>query len=109
MNYKEYRAFKKVELKALAQDIRELKQTIKEAQRNDDGAARYQYKLPGLKDEFRHKHIAYCMAKGRSYEQIENKTREGNEPDFNYIKKLVEEYEAKKEQIDEAVVCDSSQ
>ena len=29
-------------------------------------------------EEFRFKHIAYCMARGRSYEQIENKVHEHN-------------------------------
>ena len=108
MNYKEYRAFKKVELKALAQDIRELKHTIKEAQRNAGGAWKYQYKLPGLKSDFRHKHIAYCLARGKSYEQIENKTREGNEPNFDYIEKLVKEYEEKRERTNETVICHSA-
>lgn len=29
-------------------------------------------------EEFRFKHIAYCMARGKSYEQIEQKTHEHN-------------------------------
>jgi hypothetical protein len=31
-----------------------------------------------LSEVFRFKHIAYCMARGRTYEQIEQKTHEHN-------------------------------
>ena len=31
-----------------------------------------------LSHQFRYKHIAYCMARGRSYEQIESKVHEHN-------------------------------
>jgi hypothetical protein len=44
------------------------------------------------KKYFRHMHLAYCLLKGRKYEQIENKVRSGNEPDQKLIKKIQEAY-----------------
>lgn len=41
---------------------------------------------------YRHKHIAYCLLRGKKYEQIENKVREGNEPNFSYIEQIMKEY-----------------
>lgn len=40
--------------------------------------------------DFRHKHIAYCLARGRAYEQIENKVKESNEPDWTAINHYLE-------------------
>jgi len=45
-----------------------------------------------LKREYRHKHIIISMARGKSYNQIESKVREGNEPDWCYIKQLKDGY-----------------
>jgi hypothetical protein len=42
--------------------------------------------------EYRHKHIFMSLQRGKKREQIE-RPRQGNEPDENYIKKLVEQYE----------------
>lgn len=44
------------------------------------------------KYEFRHKHIMYCLARGKTYEQIEQKTRDGNEPNWSYINCLKKQY-----------------
>ena len=35
--------------------------------------------------EYRHLHIAHCLLRGRSYEQIEPKVRAGNEPNWGKI------------------------
>lgn len=45
-----------------------------------------------LKEKYRHYHIAYCLLRGKKYEQIENKVREGNSPNWNIIDKIKEEY-----------------
>lgn len=42
--------------------------------------------------EFRHRHIAYCLLRGRTMEQIERKTREDNHPSERLIDKYKEEY-----------------
>lgn len=38
--------------------------------------------------DYRHYHIAYCMARGTGYERIEPKVREGNEPNWKLIDKI---------------------
>lgn len=35
--------------------------------------------------EYRHRHIAYSMAKGRTYFEVERSVREGNDPDFTVV------------------------
>lgn len=52
-------AERKQELKDLAAQIKKSKPTY-------------------LSETFRFRHIAYCMARGRTYEQIEHKTHEHN-------------------------------
>lgn len=83
--------FKKIKelLKAEALELRAFKAHTKEAQRTKKPEfttwpeyhkcwlaqpSRLHYK----KKEYRHMHIAYCMLRGRTYEQIEPKVREGN-------------------------------
>ncbi len=58
----------KASLKGLAQEIRELKNTRK-SRRNG-----YVPGLSAKQFQYRWMHIAYCMARGRTYEQIEQKT-----------------------------------
>lgn len=45
-----------------------------------------------LKDDFRHKHIAWSLLKGRKYEQIERYTRPDNEPCAHTINLFIQEY-----------------
>ena len=55
----------------LAKKIKELKSTRKQVPYG---------RVPGLEqssDIFRHRHIAYCLARGRTYQQIDQK---GDEP-----------------------------
>ena len=46
----------------------------------------YQKEVLDNKRLFRYLHIVYCIARGRTYRQIENKVRKGNEINFNEIK-----------------------
>lgn len=85
----------KEEQKSLALEIKNNKNNIKEKQRSGNYAGNQQYTLLKQKQEYRHKHIAYCMLRGRSYEQIENKCRKGNEPNFDIIKRYMDEYSKK--------------
>lgn len=70
----------KLELKALARDIKSKKKSRKEYSNGY---------VPGLSDarwEYRHKHVAYCLARGRTLEQIEPNNRIGTPPlDMNFI------------------------
>jgi hypothetical protein len=77
----------KEELKASAQKIRKLKS---ERKKSEFGYVR------GLSSEqrtFRHKHIVYCLLRGRTMEQIEPKVREGNEPSEYLINRYRGQYE----------------
>jgi hypothetical protein len=56
---------RKEELKQLAKQIREVKREFGYGQWSES-------------ERYRFLHIAYCMARGRSYEQIEQKTHEHN-------------------------------
>ena len=85
----------KEEQKALAEQIRQWKSNRKEKRRIELNLKQWevQYKLYRLQDKYRHKHIAYCMLRGRTYEQIERKCEVS--PDFNQIERIMGEYEQK--------------
>lgn len=82
----------KMELKKLAKEIKEWKRNRKEDKQLELGI--YQWEAEGQvkwrKDDFRHKHIAYCILRGRKYEQIENYCRVS--PDFGRIDKIIESH-----------------
>lgn len=49
-------------------------------------------KIKSLKFQFRHRHIANCLLKGRKYEEVEPVVREGNEPNWNFIRSIQNDY-----------------
>ena len=75
----------KSELKNLSKEIRELKSARKST------AYGYVSGLSRVQNEYRHKHIAYCLVHGTSYDRIENPS-EGNKPDMDWVNKLASEY-----------------
>jgi len=79
----------KNELKSLASQIRETKQSRKEPRK--ESLWKIQSRLYDQKFEFRHKHIAYCLLRGRTMEQIE-KPGEDNLPCQSVIDKHMETY-----------------
>jgi hypothetical protein len=94
----------KQELKALACAITKSKIDLKDCQRKHCGDCGYWTGQPGysvyknhgketydLKFEFRHKHIAYCLLRGRTIEQIEMPAKD-NQPDIQYIERIQNEY-----------------
>ena len=113
----------KSELKELAQKIKTTKPQYREAQsvydksaipstdryghsyqKKDDALGTAAWKLSSdlghIRYEFRHRHIAYCLLRGRKMEQIENTKRCSNEkghcytcnhPDMKYVDKLMKE------------------
>ena len=84
----------KAELKLMAADLRADKTEIKKTQKeNGSGsAAILQWKLLGAKYSYRHRHIAYSMLKGKTYEQIEPKCRENNKPNQEHIQGILDAY-----------------
>lgn len=83
----------KSSLKQVAQELKRSKKDFKQAQR--DGDFSKQWKLYSSiqinKFFYRHTHIAYCLMKGKTYEQIESKVKENNKPDWKVIKGIQDE------------------
>lgn len=69
--------------------IRETRQEIKNLMRAGNYAGNLQWKLPERISEYRHNHIAYSMARGKDYKDIEKKIRKGNEPNWGIINELL--------------------
>lgn len=82
----------KSELKKLAKEIRSFKACRKEDKRTVP-LWKIQDQIDWRKDEFRHKHIAYCMLRGTKYEAIERYCEVS--PDFDRVKKVMEKHEPK--------------
>ncbi len=85
----------KDELKQLAKEIREWKGNRKQDKREKLNLCQWevQDKIDWRKNEFRHIHIAYCMLRGKTYEQIENHCRVF--PNFVRVNKLMADNEQK--------------
>lgn len=83
----------KVELKRRAAEIRAVRRAEKEYQRDATkgwtGPREYEL-LWYSTSQFRHMLIAYCLLRGRTYEQIEPKIHAGNEPHWDIIEKIKE-------------------
>ena len=113
MTYKDLKNKIKEEQKTLAQQIRRGKDLRKPCNRTDvaeeDRALYYSaygdsdgfanWKIEGLTDDYRHKHIAYCMFFFNTpYDLIESNCNEG--PDFDTVDSYKNEWEGK---LDEAL------
>ena len=83
----------KQELKQLAKEIKKYKHKRDHWYEYSKYQAPFQHKVLRLKYDFRHRHIAYCMLRGREYEEIERFTR--NEPDFDLVNIFMEKYKPK--------------
>lgn len=81
----------KLELKTLACRIKELKSHRKVNNRGNWKLYDLHFKIWKMKREFRHKHIAYCLLRGRSYEQIEQPA-EYNQPDMGLVSRYMEQF-----------------
>ena len=114
-------------LKGLSNLIRELKKLYKQNQREGKITDNWKVfrELEKSKYEFRHQHITYCLAKKvnithdengyltdeaiERYNKIESKVKDGNEPDWDYVKELSKAYPVIQEVRDEATVCDNAE
>ncbi len=94
MKYTKYPELKN-ELKQLAKAIREWKNNRKQDKRTQLKMVQWevQSEVDWRKHEFRHKHIAYCMLRGREYEQIERYCEVS--PDLDTIKRIMGKYDQK--------------
>jgi len=74
-------------LKITGEELRDLRNALKNTQRSGQYAGRYIRDLILLQKEYRTKHIAYSMARGKKYEEIERYSR--SEPDWKQINELM--------------------
>jgi len=89
---KETLAIVKEELKAKAKKLSALKIEIKETMRSGKYAGRLQGNLIDDVCEWRHKHIAYCMLKGRTLDEIESNCHEDNKPNLSVVQMHIAEW-----------------
>lgn len=89
----------KQHIKGLAKEIKEKKGLRKESKYG------YVAGLDRLRYEARHHHIAYCLLRGRSMEEIESKTREDNAPNASYIDEIKMLIDSREVVNEEAVCC----
>ena len=78
-----------------------IKKTVKEIRqmKSERKSSEYGY-VSGLDSKralARHLHIAYCLLRGRKYEEIEPSCREGNTPSEEWVEQIMEEYSCEKD------------
>lgn len=94
----------KTEIKAIVEKIKTSKLDLVNYQRQNNGCdGGFYFTLYKLRYECRHKHIAYCLMKGRSYDVIERPS-ENNKPNMEYIKEIIDAHTAK-QAIEDVCAC----
>ena len=93
MKYKEF----KNKLKVDAKKIRELKAKRKTVRNGLVIGLIY------LREDYRHHHIAYCLLRGRTMEQIEKKCAKDNMPCVDWVKQIRKIWEIKDVDVKHAV------
>lgn len=80
-------------LKVQAVEIRTLKAKLKEYQKKhcgyDNGMF---YAIKKMAENYRKHHIAYCLIRGKSYEQIEKNVAANNKPNMELIQGIKNAY-----------------
>ena len=79
-------------LKSEAKELHDAKFEIKNGMRNGKVVGRIQCALATMKHHWRHKHIAYCLLRGRSIEEIESHCAEDNLRDDLLVEKYKKEF-----------------
>lgn len=83
----------KRELILEAVKLQNTKLATKDAQRDGSNlACMLQGDVLKLKYNYRHRHLAYCMLRGKTYKQCEQKVRKGNKPNMLHVKKIIQDY-----------------
>ena len=90
---KEKFAMVKNVLKVEAKELSALKIEIKETMRSGKYAGKLQWQLSLKKSEWRHKHIAYCLLRGRTIDEIESYCHDDNKPNIQLVEKYKGEFE----------------
>ena len=84
----------KEEVKKFAVEIKEDKKNLKNFQRENPNkyCGGMMENLRVKRRDARHYNIVYGLVRGRKYEQIEPKVREGNEPSWYKIEKIKDQF-----------------
>lgn len=84
------------QLKTLAKDLQISKRDLRDHMSSGAYKVEEQWHIARARREYRHIHVAYCLARGRTVKQVENHFRVENPLD----KKLLAEYAATFAQLD---------
>lgn len=88
----------------LKQHIKEFSKEIKEKKGLRKGSEYgYVAGLDRLRYEARHHHIAYCLLRGRTMEEIESNFRIGNASNASYVDEIMMSTEPREERREEAI------
>jgi hypothetical protein len=79
-------------LKSEAKGLRDTKAEIKNGMRDGKYVGSLQSKLASTKYHWRHKHIAYCLLKGRTIEEIESHCSDDNLRNDALVEKYKKEF-----------------
>lgn len=90
----------KNQIKEDSAQIKELRIYIKEKTKTEDTGSKL-FTKQALSVEVRHLLIAYGLLRGKTYEQIESKVKDNNEPLMNYVRGLMSKYESKNVCVDQ--------
>jgi len=93
MKYTKYPELK-AELKTLAKEIRYWKHRRDHWMEYDKLQWYYQLEVLRRAHTFRIKHIAYCLLRGRKYEEIEQPAKY-NKPSWRWIEEVMDKYKEK--------------
>ena len=82
----------KVQLKSLAGDLRVSKKDLRVHMKANSYKVEEQYHIHKVRREYRHMHLAYCLARGRTLLQVENKTSPENPFDQGVVDQFIETF-----------------
>lgn len=85
----------RAELHALISKSRSIKSSLKESQRNRTVTWGQVSAAVQSAHHLRHWHLAYSLLRGRSLAEVEQKVREGNEPDMQWVAEIQKDLEGK--------------
>ncbi len=84
----------KAQLKELALDLRDSKKSLRQHMKENTYKVSEQYHVMGAKKLYRHQHLAYCLLRGRTLEQVEFKVSPENLADKTLLEKYLAEFKA---------------
>lgn len=90
----ETRSAIKSELKTLAVDLHVSKKDLRLHMKENTYKVQEQYHVTKAKREYRHLHMAYCLLRGRTTEEVERKVRENNALNMDLVNEFLADFNA---------------